>query len=201
MLDRYTIPVVEKILDPFGERLFQAKMNAEILSLAGFAFTLVAAFLAGVELYYVALSAFILGRLLDGLGEASGRAGGITAFGRYLDLVLHFIGFALIPLGFAFATESNGLISAILVVSLLALGASDLGYAGVARGLQKKSDVSGNSLFDFCAAMVGTTELTLGFVIMFLMPAFYPAVAILLSIAILAACVFRVLKARLVFSK
>jgi hypothetical protein len=81
------------------------------------------------------------------------------------------------------------------------LGGTELAYAGVARGLQKKNDRSGHMLLDFGAGMIGTSELTLAFILMFLVPGFFPAVAILLSLAVLAAAAFRIMKARLVFSE
>ncbi|MEE8295620.1 MAG: hypothetical protein V3R64_07890, partial [Sphingomonadales bacterium] len=160
-----------------------------------------AAFFAGTGAFMVALGLFILNRIFDGLAESAGRAGGITGFGRYLDIVLNFIVYSAIALSFAFIGDGNSLISAILMFSLLAWGGSILAFAGVARGLHLQKNASGNFLLDLGAGLVGTTEITLGLILLLLVPEFFPAIGILLAGLILLSTIFRIFKARLIFQE
>lgn len=201
MLDRFIIPLTEKIFEPVGAGLFRAGLTPERLLVLGFVFGLGAAFSASAGFFMAALGLFLLNRVFDGLAESSGRAGGITGFGRYLDISLNFIVFSAIALSFAFIGDSNGLISAILMFSMLAWGGSTLAYAGVARGLRLQKDASGSFLLDLGAGLVGTTEITLGLILLFLVPEFFPAIGILLSGLILLTTIFRIFKARLVFQE
>lgn len=201
MLDRLIIPMAEKVLAPLGSGLFRVGLTSERLLVVGFILGLGAAFSASTGFFMMALVLFLLNRVFDGLADASARAGGITGFGRYLDIALNFIVFSAIALSFAFSQDSNGLISAILMFSMLAWGGSTLAYAGVARGLRLQKDASGNFLLDLGAGLVGTTEITLGLILLLLAPEFFPAIGILLSGLILLTTIFRVFKARLVFQE
>lgn len=201
MLDRFIIPLTEKILEPMGPGLFRIGLTPERLCFLGFVLGLAAALFAGAGAFYIALGLFILNRLADGLAESSGRAGGVTKAGRYLEIALGFIVYGAIALSFAFAGGGNALISAILMFSLLIWSGASLAYAGVGRGLKIQKDVSGIFLLDLGAGLIGTTEMALGMILLLLVPDFFAAIGILLSGLLILNTVFRVFKARLVFQE
>ncbi len=201
MLDKLLIPIFEKALTPMGPGLVRAGLSAERLMVFGFFAGLGAALLNGAGLVWAALGLFLVNRLLDGLAEASAQAGGLTSFGRYLDIALNFMVFGTIALSFGFSGDSDGLISAILVFSLLVWGGASLAYVGAGRDISKGKDMTGDFLIDAGAGLIGTTEITLGFILMFVASGFFAAIAIILSLLLFMACVFRVLKARRVLAE
>lgn len=201
MLDRFLIPVFEKGLEPLGAGLVRLGLNSERLIVVGFLFGIGAALSAGAGYFPLAIGLFIANRLFEGFAESAGCAGGITKFGRYLEIALSFIVYNAIVLAFAFSGGGNGLIAAILIFSLMTWGGTNLAYVGVARGLQIQKDVSGVFLLDLGAGLVGTSEMTLGLILMLLVPEFFPAIGIFLAGLVLLTAIFRIFKARLVFQE
>lgn len=90
------------------------------LTLMSLAVTLGAAALAWAGLPLIALTAWLAGRLLDGLdGSVARQRGQATDLGGYLDMLADTIGYAAVPIGVALAVDRT---SGWIAVSVL-LGA------------------------------------------------------------------------------
>lgn len=199
MLDRYLIPVLEPVLDPAGKAFAAKSISPDWIYLGAFAVGLVAAAFAGIGLYSIALWLVLLNRLMDGIGDAAARAGGISDFGRYLDIVMNFIFYGVFVLGFAFADTSAALATAILMFALLGLGGTVLAYAVVAAGRGMGADDSGNPVVDILSELIGTTETAVVLVLMCLFPEYFAAIALMFALVALATTLFRVIRAWMVF--
>lgn len=116
-LDAYRQAVVDRALRPLKSRLLApltvalARVPADAVTLAGVVVGLVAALLAAFGRFDLALAAWWLNRLLDGLdgelaratrraGRAAGEATG-AARGAYLDLMADLLVYAAVALGLA----------------------------------------------------------------------------------------------------
>ena len=199
MLDRHVIPLLNKALDYPGKWLVGQGASGDVVSLVGFAFGLGAAAAIALGSSQWALILLALNRLTDGLDSAMGRAGGMSDFGRYLDIVLDFLFYAAFVLAFAFADPGQALIAAILIFALLGLGGTVLAYAVIAAGKGMAGDESGNLWVDVLSEVIETTETTLALFLMALFPAFFGFIALAFAFFCLVTTVFRVVRAWLVF--
>ncbi len=107
MLDRRLRPVKERLLGG-PTRLLARRLSAGAVTTAALLVTLVAAALAWADQPVAALSAWLLGRLLDGLDGPVARARGETSdWGGYLDMVADTIGYAAVPIGVALGLDTT----------------------------------------------------------------------------------------------
>ncbi|HEU4699137.1 MAG TPA: CDP-alcohol phosphatidyltransferase family protein [Gemmatimonadales bacterium] len=92
-------------------------MHPLAVTLLGFGAGLVAALAAARQAYGVALVAWLANRVLDGLdGVLARETRRVSDFGGYLDLLLDFLVYALVPLGIVAGRPSLALALAALVL-------------------------------------------------------------------------------------
>lgn len=132
MLDATLRKAIDPPLNVAGRRLARVGVQANWVTLAGFAIGLAAIPALAGELYVLALIAILVNRLLDGLDGAVARARGLTDFGGFLDIVCDFIFYAGVAFGCALARPENALPAAFLVFSFMGTGASFLAFAAIA---------------------------------------------------------------------
>jgi phosphatidylglycerophosphate synthase len=138
MLDGAMRRIVGPALDAAGRRLAGRGVTANGLTLAGFGCGVLCALSIAGGSMAAALAFLALNRLMDGLDGAVGRATRPTDRGGYLDIVLDFAFYALVPLAFAAADPArNALPAALLLACFYANGASFLAFAALAakRGM------------------------------------------------------------------
>ena len=122
----------------WGAARFPARVSANFISLIGLLLGIACAVCIAYGYTLLALLPLLLSRLCDGLDGALARARGATDLGAFLDIVLDFIFYALIPLSFAVLDPStNALAAAMLLASFIGTGISFLAFALIAerRGL------------------------------------------------------------------
>ena len=87
--------------------------------------------LLAFEMWYGALIAIALNRILDGLDGALARyANQSSSAGGFLDITLDFLFYAAIPLGFILANPAqNAIAGAILLATFIGTGSSFLAFA------------------------------------------------------------------------
>ena len=107
MLDRRLRPVKERLLEPAARPLAR-HASANTTTALAFVVTLAAAALAASQLPALALGAWLIGRLLDGLDGAVARRRGATELGGYLDMVADTVGYAAVPIGVAIGAGDRG---------------------------------------------------------------------------------------------
>jgi len=178
MLDHRIVPLQNRILVPVARVLAARGVRADTLSWAGFGFGVAAFFLIAASFSAFGLVAIAANRLLDGLDGSVARATHPTDRGALLDIVLDFVFYALVPLGFAIAdAEANALPAAVLIASFVGTGSSFLAFSLLAerRGLRSRRFPS-KGLY-YLGGLAEGAETIAVFVVMCLFPSYFAALA------------------------
>jgi phosphatidylglycerophosphate synthase len=200
MLDGLMRRLLDPALDRMGRALAAHGTPADALTFAGLVCGLGAALSMAVSADRLALLAFGLNRLLDGLDGAVARATARTDRGGFLDIVCDFAIYGAIPLAFAVRDPgSNGLAAAVLLFSFYVNGASFLAFAAVAARRGLESSVRGVKSIYFTVGLAEGTETVLAFVAMCLWPGYFPQIALAFAGLTLMGSVARVTLAWHVF--
>jgi phosphatidylglycerophosphate synthase len=165
-------------VDRLGGSLARRGVSADAVTVVGFAIGLVAAAAIAAELYALGLSLILASRLCDGLDGAIARHTAKTDFGGYLDIVLDFGFYGLIPLAFALARpDANAVAGAVLIASFYLNGASFLAYAIMAERRGLETGARGPKSLYFTTGLAEATETIAVFCLMCLMPGSFPVIA------------------------
>ena len=195
MLDATIRPILDQVLYYPARFIARRGVKANHITLAGGVLG-AGAFVAVALGYYQTGLCFILAnRLADGLDGAVARSTGATDLGGYLDIVIDFLFYASIPLGFAVAQPDHALASAFLIFTFIGTASSFLAFAVVAakRGLESES--RGRKSFYFLGGLTEGVE-TLGFlVIICLLPTWFAWLAVIFGLMCLITTATRILMA------
>ena len=201
MLDGLARRLLDPALDRAGRALAARGVQADALTFAGLACGLGAALAVALAADGVALAAFAVNRLLDGLDGAVARATTRTDRGGFLDIVLDFVTYGAVPLAFALRDPAaNALAAAVLLFAFYVNGASFLAFAAVAAKRGLESSVRGVKSIYFTAGLAEGTETVLAFVAMMLWPRHFSIMALAFAGLTLMGAVARVTLAWHVFS-
>ncbi len=201
MLDGLARRLLDPALDRAGRALAARGVHADALTFAGLACGLGAALAVALAADGVALAAFAVNRLLDGLDGAVARATTRTDRGGFLDIVLDFVTYGAVPLAFALRDPAaNALAAAVLLFAFYVNGASFLAFAAVAAKRGLESSVGGVKSIYFTAGLAEGTETVLAFVAMMLWPRHFSIMALAFAGLTLMGAVARVTLAWHVFS-
>jgi len=171
MLDRWTLRLIKRPLHSVARQLDKRNVNANQVTLGGFAVGILALPLLAVEWYSLALLAIALNRIADGLDGELARLNHPSDSGAFLDIVLDFLFYAAIIAGFALARpDTNALPAALLLFGFMGTGSSFLAFAIQAerRGLTSMSYPSKG--FYYLGGITEGTETIAFFVLMCLLP-------------------------------
>lgn len=179
MLDKYITPVIKPLLKPIVVLLDKRNITADQLTLAGFIIGLLAVPLLAMNLWYFALGAIAVNRLLDGLDGALARyQGNSSSAGGFLDICLDFLFYAAIPLGFALANpEQNALAAAVLLAVFIGTGSSFLAFAIPAEKFNLTKPQFSYKSFYYLNGLTEGTETIALFVAFCLWPQHFPILA------------------------
>jgi phosphatidylglycerophosphate synthase len=185
MLDGIARRLIGPGLDRLGAGLAKRGIAADQVTFAGFALGLAAAGAIAAELYLTGLALILMSRLCDGLDGALARQGVSTDRGGFLDIVLDFAFYGMIPLAFVLAEpERNAVAGAILLASFYVNGATFLAFATIAERRGLATEARGPKSLYFTTGLAEATETIAVFVLFCLFPrAFVP-----LAYAFAAAC-------------
>ncbi|MCK5672650.1 MAG: CDP-alcohol phosphatidyltransferase family protein, partial [Spirochaetales bacterium] len=107
MIDKYLRPVKEKLMLPAAQ-ILSRYITPNQITLIAFSFGLLSCVLIIFNNFYLALVFWILNRIIDGLdGTVARISKKQTDWGGYLDIMLDFIIYALIPISFAIVINSG----------------------------------------------------------------------------------------------
>jgi len=202
MLDGVLRKLIDPPLNKMGILLAKVGISANAITLFGVLIGLAAAFAIAANWFLFALILIIISRLADGLDGAVARATKKTDFGGYLDIVMDFLFYAAIPLGFIFANpSSNAFAGAILLLSFNFNGASFLGYAILAEKHKHKTDVSGEKSIYFNNGLIGGSETIVFFIVICIWPKLFAMLSLIFAILVIVTAVMRILYAREVFKE
>jgi len=178
MLDRKARKLLDPVLDRIAKILVNAGIRANTVTLVAFAIGLVA-FVALANCYYLTgLVLLLVSRIGDGLDGAVARQTKKTDFGGYLDIVLDFAFYGMIPVAFIFANpDQNALAGAVLIVSFYVTGASFLAYAIMAEKHGLVDTQHGSKSLYFTTGLAEATETIVVFVAFCLFPEWFAPIA------------------------
>ena len=201
MLDGLMREVIDTPLNRGGRWLALRGASADMVTLVGLGFGLIAAALVATGWSGLLVAVPLLAnRLADGLDGAVARARGKSDFGGYLDITCDFAFYGAIPLAFVLADPAmNGAAGAFLLASFYFNGATFLGFAVMAekRGLTTRS--RGEKSLYFTAGLMEGTETIAVFLVMVLWPALFVPLAWIFAGLCIITALARVILARRVF--
>ena len=146
--------------------------------MAGLAIGVGAAGAIWAHWYWLGLVLVLVSRLCDGLDGPVARVTGKSDFGGYLDIVLDFAFYGVIPVGFVLADPgANAVAGAVLVLSFYVNGASFLAYAIMAERHGLTGESHGEKSIFFTTGLAEATETIAVFVLMCLLPGWFPVIA------------------------
>lgn len=178
MLDGAAQRLIGPSLDRIGAALARRSVTADQVTFLGFALGLAAAGAIAIRLYLLGLLLILLSRLCDGLDGAVARASQKTDRGGFLDIVLDFAFYGLIPLAFIFAEpEQNAVAGATLLFSFYVNGASFLAFAIMAERRSLETRRRGEKSLYFTIGLAEATETILAFALFCLMPGHFAVIA------------------------
>ena len=182
MLDSRIRPLIDPISNLIGRGLSHLGVTANIVTAAGGVVGL-CAFIALCGQYYdTALVLIIINRIFDGLDGAVARQQGITDLGGYLDIVVDFIFYALIPLGFAVGQPDYALAAAVLIVSFVGTGTSFLAFAVLAEKRGIKTDIRGKKSIYYLGGLTEGFETIAVLLAMCIWPEYFVLMAYIFSV-------------------
>jgi len=201
MLDHLMRRLIDPPLDRAGRVLAKSRVSADVLSVLGLLTGLAAAAAITVHHDVPALVLLVFSRVLDGLDGATARASRRTDRGGFIDIVFDFAFYGAIPLAFALrAPEANAVSAVVLLFSFYLNGATFLAFAAVAEKRGLASEARGAKSIYFTVGLAEGTETIFVFLLMVVVPAWFPVLAYGFASLTLASALARVAIAWRAFS-
>ncbi len=192
MFDARVLEASRAWIEDLAEALDERGFKADQVTWAGFALGLLALpFLAlGAEL--LAIIAILANRVADGVDGALARRQGPTDTGAFLDILLDFIFYASIPLGFALQNpEQNATTAALLLFSFIGTASSFLAFAIFAERRKLSSLEFPRKGFYYLGGLTEATETIALFLICCLFPGLFPTLGTLFAVLCLITTAMR----------
>lgn len=179
MLDRAAIGLLRPALTRAARGLAGWGVQADHVTLLGFAIGLAAAGAIVAQQFSAGLVLLLLSRLCDGLDGALARLSAPTDRGAFLDITLDFLFYAAIPLAFAGADPgANALSAAVLLAAFIGTATTFLAFAVLAAQRGLKSDAYPTKGIYYLGGLTEATETLACFVAMCLWPSYFPVLAL-----------------------
>ena len=178
MLDGWVRTRIDPLLDRAARPVAAAGISANAVTLAGCAVGLAAAAAIAAQWYLAGLVLILVSRVGDGLDGAVAKVAGKTDLGGYLDIVLDFLFYGAIPIGFVLADPpANATAGAVLLLSFYVNGASFLAYAAIAEKRKLATTVRGPKSLFFTTGLAEATETIVVFCAFCLAPHWFAGIA------------------------
>lgn len=157
-------------------------VTADRMTVTGFVIGLLAVPALALGWYGLALGLIVANRIADGIDGVLARRSGATDAGGFLDIVLDFIFYSAVVVGFAFADpERNALPAVILVFAFMGTGSSFLGFAVMAEKRGLTSPVYPSKSIYYLSGLTEGTETIAFYVAVCLFPHAFPWLALLFA--------------------
>jgi phosphatidylglycerophosphate synthase len=178
MLDGWARRRLDPPLDGFGALMAKAGISANVVTVTAFIMGLAAATAIACSRFWLGLALLLVSRLGDGLDGAVAKVNGRTDLGGYLDIVLDFVFYGAIPIGFVLADPAaNAVAGAVLVFSFYVNGSSFLAYAIMAERRKLETDARGAKSLFFTTGLAEASETIAVFVAFCLFPDWFAPLA------------------------
>lgn len=196
MFDRSIRVVIDPALNAAGRVLAQSGVGANTVTWLGFLFGALAALFIVLGSNYLALVLLLLSRVCDGLDGAVARAdadgSGGSDLGGFLDIVLDFAFYGLIPFAFIVVDPlANALPGSLLLLVFYVNGASFLTYALMVEKRGLKDHDRGSKSLVYTTGLAEGSETIFLFVLICLFPAWFGILALVFSAIVLITTISR----------
>ncbi len=192
MFDSTIRTFIDPALNRAGAGLAGAGVSANMVTWSGFVVGGGAALAIAQGYFLSGLVLLLFSRLCDGLDGAIARISGKTDLGGFLDIVLDFAFYGMIPLAFIMSNpETNAVAGGVLLLVFYVNGASFLAYGLIAekRGLVEGARGNKSILYSFGLAEAGETIAV--FILMCLFPAWFTILAYIFAIVVVITTIIR----------
>lgn len=170
MLDAYLAKSLKSPLSRIAKPLVDAGVEANHLTFLGFAVGLLAGVAIINDYLWFGLVFLMMNRLCDGLDGAVARLSDPTDKGAFLDIVLDFIVYSLIPLAFALRDSADAPAVAFLIFSFVSTGSTFLAFSIFAKNNNLKNDSLADKSFYYLQGLTESTETVAVFALMCIFP-------------------------------
>lgn len=178
MLDRWSLPLIQKPLNQIARACRKQGYTANQITVCGFGLGLLVIPALLVEWYWVALVLVLLNRLFDGVDGVLARLTGATDQGAFLDITLDFVFYAGVVFGFALANPAdNALAASALLLSFMGTAVSFLAYAIMAERRNLSRIQYPNKGIYYLSGLAEGTETILFFMAFCIWPQHFAALA------------------------
>ena len=196
MFDTRIRKVIDPALDTIGRGLAARGVGANTVTVAGFILGIVAALFIVQQAYLSGLVFVLASRLCDGLDGAVARATQKTDLGGFLDIVLDFAFYGLIPMAFILADPAgNAIAGGLLLLSFYVNGATFLTYALMAEKRGVSETARGKKSLLYTTGLAEGTETIVVFVLFCLLPGYFAPIALIFAAIVMITLVARILLA------
>ena len=196
MFDTYLRNTKDRIGEPIARRLTNISPNA--ISLIGLGFGIASAFFAARQLYLLGLVFWLLNRIFDGLDGLLARLHDKQDdFGGYLDILLDFIAYAAIPLGFGLGAASQNVYQALAVLlSIYYLNTASWMFLSAILEKRAARDPETSTTIIMPTGLIGGFETIVFYSLFFLLPQYITQLFIIFSLLILITIIQRLFWAK-----
>ena len=178
MFDARIRPMIDPVLNRLGALLAAAGIGANGVTLIGFGLGIGAAIAIATGYFLLGFVLIALNRIADGLDGAIARVTAKTDLGGYLDISLDFFFYGAIPLAFAIQDPANNALpAAALLCSFYANGSAFLAFAIMAERRGLTTDQQGSKSLYYLGGLAEGTETIVLFLLMALLPNWFPVLA------------------------
>ena len=201
MFDGALRTAINPAVDRLALQLVRAGATADGATLTGFALALVAAALIAFGWLWLGLTLILLSRLCDALDGAIAKQTRATDFGGYLDIVLDFAFYGMIPLAFAiYDPAAHALAAGVLLLSFYVNGASFLAFAIIAEKRKLSTEARGKKSFFFTTGLAEAGETLAVFAAFCLIPSWFAPIAYIFAAICFWTAFARILQAKTAFA-
>ena len=201
MFDGALRTAINPIIDQLAMRLVKAGATANGTTLTGFCLAILAFAAICFGYLWLGLALILASRLCDGLDGAIAKQTRASDFGGYLDIVLDFAFYGLIPLAFAIHDPAQNAIAAgVLLLSFYVNGASFLAFAIIAEKRKLTSVARGKKSFFFTTGLAEAGETLAIFAAFCLVPNWFSPVAYIFAAICFWTAFARILQAKAAFA-
>ena len=200
MFDGVGRKAIDPLLQRLGAALVRQRVSANAVTVSGFLIGALAATAIWHQAFLFGAVLIVLSRLCDGLDGVVARADGASDFGGYLDIVLDFAFYGMIPFAFALADpNANAVPAAALVLSFYVNGASFLAYAILAAKRGEETEARGKKSIFFTTGLAEASETLAVFMAACFWPQWFPELAWAFAAVCTYTAISRIFLARATF--
>lgn len=200
MFDGILKTAISPMVDRLAFRLSKAGATADGATLTGFALALCSAAAIAFGWLGVGLALILISRLCDALDGAIAQQTRTSDFGGYLDIVLDFAFYGLIPLAFAiYDPAANAVAAGVLLLAFYVNGASFLAFAIIAEKRKLITQARGKKSFFFTTGLAEAGETLAVFAAFCLLPNWFAPIAYVFAAICFSTAFARILTAKTSF--